>query len=200
VLKTPAIEATGTEATLPTGTYVRSSAHRGALVFSLIVGCVAALFVVPRVFAPLDVAAPLPEITESPTPSVAAPVAELLHSEWYTQSRSPEISVGETATVTLQFRNVGKTAWVRGTAAEIRLGEVGDRPLPPEMHVDWPYFNRPAVQSESVVNAQGLATFTFKVMGAAPGLFRLRLRPVVDGVTWLEDEGVYVEFNVTQAR
>jgi hypothetical protein len=41
-----------------------------------------------------------------------------------------------------------------------------------------------------------LATFTFKVAGAAPGTYRLHVRPVVDGVAWLEDQGVFVDITV----
>jgi hypothetical protein len=98
--------------------------------------------------------------------------------------------------VTLQFRNIGQTAWIRGTASEIRLGEVGPRPLPTEMKVDWPLPSRPAIQVEPVVHVQQVVTFTFKVVGVAPGVYRLMLRPVVDGVVWLEDEGVFVDIHV----
>jgi hypothetical protein len=34
--------------------------------------------------------------------------------------------------------------------------------------------------------------FTFRVKGVAPGTYSLHLRPVVDGITWMEDEGVYM--------
>jgi hypothetical protein len=43
---------------------------------------------------------------------------------------------------------------------------------------------------------QQVVTFTFKVVGVAPGVYRLMLRPVVDGVVWLEDEGVFVDIHV----
>lgn len=98
--------------------------------------------------------------------------------------------------MTVQFRNVGQIAWVRGTPAEIRLGEVGPRPLPTDMKVDWPLPNRPAVQAERVVEVDQVATFTFKVLGVARGVYRLMVQPVVDGVTWLEDEGVFVDIDV----
>jgi len=64
------------------------------------------------------------------------------------------------------------------------------------MRVDWPYYDRAAVQAEPIVGEQGIATFSFRVKGVAPGVFRLHLRPVVDGITWLEDEGIYVDIDV----
>jgi hypothetical protein len=34
------------------------------------------------------------------------------------------------------------------------------------------------------------------VRGGLAGTFLMRLRPVVDGVTWLNDDGIYVVVNV----
>jgi hypothetical protein len=34
------------------------------------------------------------------------------------------------------------------------------------------------------------------VKGVAPGSYLLRLRPVIDGVTWMEDQGVYVVVSI----
>ena len=43
----------------------------------------------------------------------------------------------------------------------------------------------------------GTATFTFRVVAPlAPGAYELDLRPVIDGVTWLENDGVYVLITV----
>jgi hypothetical protein len=170
--------------------------HWGALLFTgvIAIGVLALarpLLTAPLPSAPAEVAADDElELLDAPTPIPAA-----LHSRWYTQTVSPIIDVGETGDVTLQFRNIGQTAWIRGTASEIRLGEIG-RPLPTEMKVDWPLPNRPAIQVEPVVHVQQVATFTFKVGGVAPGVYRLMLRPVVDGVAWLEDEGVFVDIYV----
>lgn len=139
---------------------------------------------------------PTPEAETFDPASLRTPLPEELHSQWYTQTVAPVMAVGETATVTLQFRNVGDTAWIKSSPSEVRLGEVGARPLPPEMRVDWLAPDRPAAQSESVVDERQLATFTFKIAGAVPGTFRLRLRPVVDGVKWLDDDGVFVDVTV----
>jgi hypothetical protein len=135
-----------------------------------------------------------------PEPTVVAslrvPLPVELHSEWYTQTQPLTLTAGETADITIQFVNVGHTEWIYGSPSEIRLGEVGPRPLPPEMRVDWFHWDRPARQTEFVVSPQQLVTFTFKVVGAAPGAYRLNVRPVVDGVSWLKDEGVHVDITV----
>jgi hypothetical protein len=176
--------------------------HVGALLFTLgtalgVIALVAALGLPMSVRSAGPIDASVADARETPAPpSAPPPVPELFHSEWYTQSADPDLTVGAIGDVTVQLRNVGSTRWVRGTKAEVRLGEVGDKPLPPDMRVDWAYPDRPAVQSEPVVDEYGLATFSFKVRGVAPGEFVLRLRPVVDGVKWLEDDGILVTIHV----
>ena len=175
--------------------------HRGAALFTLAIAATILWVFSGSLFAPLATrtnpsADPGAE-TEVPDPArLRTPLPEELHSQWYTQTVAPVLTVGETATVTQQFRNVGHTAWFKNSPSEVRLGEVGARPLPPEMRVDWLAPDRPAAQTEAVVDERQLATFTFKVAGAVPGTFRLRLRPVVDGVKWLDDDGVFVDITV----
>lgn len=175
--------------------------HWGALLFTLAFGAAALTVLSGALLAPLK--APVstaadeePDAETADPASLRTPLPEELHSQWYTQTVAPVIDVGETAVVTIQFRNVGHTSWIKNSPSELRLGEVGSRPLPPDMRFDWFSPDRPAAQAESVVTEYQLATFTFKVAGAAPGTYRLRVRPVVDGVKWLDDEGVYVDITV----
>jgi hypothetical protein len=176
----------------------RPRRHWGPLLFTLIVGAGVLSLIAGPISGPL----PSPPVAQADDPAPTAPtndrtpLPEELHSQWYTQTLPAVLSAGETADVTIQFRNVGHTAWVSGSPSEIRLGEVGPRPLPPAMRVDWLYGDRPARQTELIVLPQQLVTFTFKVMGAAPGAYRLNVRPVVDGVAWLNDEGVFVDITV----
>ena len=175
--------------------------HWGALLFTLAVAAAALLLLSGSLLAPLagPVASPTAdhESEEAVDPaSLRTPLPEELHSEWYTQTVAPVISVGETAAITIQYRNVGHTAWFKGGPSEVRLGEIGPRPLPPAMKVDWLTPDRPAAQSEVVVDERQLASFTFKIAGDAPGTYRLRVQPVVDGVKWLADDGVYVDITV----
>jgi hypothetical protein len=172
--------------------------HWGALVFTGLLAA-ASLLVFGRFLT-----APFPTLVSegdepsepSPTLDMRTPLAPELHSHWYTQSAVDPIAVGESADVTVQFVNTGHVAWIRGTPSEIRLGEIGDTPLPLAMKVDWPLPDRPAIQTESIVYEDQTATFTFRIAGTAPGTYRVRVRPVVDGVAWLEDDGVYVDIVV----
>ena len=44
----------------------------------------------------------------------------------------------------------------------------------------------------------GVGTFTFQVRAPmTPGLYAIHLRPVIDAVTWMEDEGVFLYITVT---
>jgi hypothetical protein len=53
--------------------------------------------------------------------------------------------------------------------------------------------NRYARQTEAVVAPGGVATMAFQVRAPASGITRrFDMRPVIDGVAWLEDEGLYL--------
>jgi len=96
------------------------------------------------------------------------------------------------------FRNAGATTWTKGTASEARLGVNGDDRTFAQlgMAVGWPIPDRPAVQDLASVAQGATTTFTFSVRGVALGTYALHLRPVIDGVTWMEDEGVYMVVTV----
>ena len=100
---------------------------------------------------------------------------------------------GETSPLlTVRFRNTGAKPWVKGTVGQqLNLGVAGDDKSFGTVGVGWPAPDRVAVQTEPSVGPGGIATFTFRVRApAVPGTYALRLRPVVDGVAWLEDEGL----------
>lgn len=132
--------------------------------------------------------------------SVATPIPVLLHSKWVAQSAHQTIAPGEVASIWVAFRNTGIAAWAKGSPAEARLGLVGTpeevRRIREALAVDWVLPDRPARQDESYVSRGAETQFTFKVKGARPGTYRLHLRPVVDGVAWLEDDGAYIDVTV----
>ena len=94
----------------------------------------------------------------------------------------------------IKFMNAGATAWTKGSLGqEARLGINLDDVTWASLGVSWPLPNRVATQTEALVNAGQTATFTFQVKApAAPGVYSIHLRPVIDGVTWMEDEGVFL--------
>ena len=119
-----------------------------------------------------------------------------LHSAWTSQTQVPAMQPASTSQVTLLFRNTGTKTWTRGLAgSQVALGVNGDSTAFSTlgMNVGWPSANRVAVQNEGSVGPGGIASFTFTVK--APfnaGTVRIPLRPVIDGVAWLEDQGVFV--------
>ena len=85
-------------------------------------------------------------------------------------------------------------------AAEIdeRLGIVADSPILAELGFasSWLLASRPAVQHQANVAPNEIAIFSLNVRGAQRGTWTMRLRPVVDGVSWLDDDGVFVTITV----
>jgi hypothetical protein len=172
--------------------------HWGAMVFAGTIGLILLFVTLIRggeTPAARNVSASNARSTQAPP--VAPPKPGELNSEWVSQTASPTIAVGAETALAFSFRNTGQVAWIRGAASEARLGYVpeGSR-FDDRMAVDWANAERPAVQTEAVVPPGQVATFTFKVRGVTPGTFRLNVRPVVDGIAWLPDQGVYVEVTV----
>lgn len=117
------------------------------------------------------------------------------HSRWVSQSPWPTMQAGAVSDpYTVTFRNAGTRSWRRGVVSEqANLGIVGDDRSFAGWSVDWPTADRVAIQSESVVAPGANATFTFRFRApTANGTYRIGLRPVIDGVTWMEDEGVFL--------
>ena len=135
--------------------------------------------------------APAAPVATAPRPVSTAPK---LASRWLAQSAYPALGLGEIGMVSVTFRNTGTLAWVKGTPTEARLGIVADSPIMAELGFasGWLLSSRPAVQYQANVAPNEIAIFNFNVRGAQRGTWTMRLRPVVDGVTWLDDDGVYV--------
>jgi hypothetical protein len=122
------------------------------------------------------------------------------HSRWVSESAFPTLRVGQISDpLSIVFRNSGSQAWVRGTLGqEARLAVNQDNEQWAGLSVNWPYTTRPAVQTDAMVAPGATGTFTFQVRAPmTPGLYAIHLRPVIDGVTWMEDEGVFLYVTVT---
>jgi hypothetical protein len=120
------------------------------------------------------------------------------HSAFAGQSVPGPIAAGTVANVTLTLRNTGTRPWVKGSATEVRLGiprddRIYSTSVTPAV---WLLPTRPAAQSEAIVPPGGIATFVFPVGGARAGGYRIPLRPVIDGLVWLEDQGMFVDITV----
>jgi hypothetical protein len=122
------------------------------------------------------------------------------HSRWVSQSAYPTLGVGQTSgPLTISFSNAGSMSWTRGVLGqEARLAVNQDNAQWAALGVNWLSANRVAAQTEATVNPGGIATFTFQVRApSTPGLYAIHLRPVIDAVTWMEDQGVFLYITVT---
>ncbi|HEV2010657.1 MAG TPA: CAP domain-containing protein [Candidatus Limnocylindria bacterium] len=122
------------------------------------------------------------------------------HSHWASQSAYPTLRAGQTsAPLTISFTNTGSSPWVKGVLGqEARLGVNLDDVTWAALGVNWPFQSRVAVQSEATVASGQAGTFTFQVKAPAnPGVYSIHLRPVIDGRTWMEDDGVFLIITVT---
>jgi len=117
------------------------------------------------------------------------------HSRWLTQSPYPTLRAGQvSAQLSISFLNTGSQTWTRGLLGqEARLGVNRDNETWAGLGVGWPSANRVAFQNEASVPPGAVGTFLFQVRApTTPGLYAINLRPVIDGVTWMEDQGVFL--------
>jgi endoglucanase len=124
------------------------------------------------------------------------------HGQLVDQSAYPVLHpFGTSAPLSVRIRNVGARAWIKGAPGQqLNLGIVGDDKSLAGLGVEWPSADRVAIQTEPRVGPGGIATFTFRIRaGGATGTYPIRLRPVVDGVTWLEDFGLMTILSVVPA-
>jgi hypothetical protein len=143
-------------------------------------------------------------------PGIAPPAAIAsgqsgLHAAWYGQSGYPTLCAGQRSTAVVAFNNTGSVGWVRGRMGEVAyLGtwdpEPGqDRASPlggdgqlGSPDTSWPRYNRIALQPADYVGPGQVAWFQFTIQAPSTrGVYRLYLRPLIEGAAWLEDYGVF---------
>jgi len=115
------------------------------------------------------------------------------HSAFEDQGPAPTLAPGTATSYSLRFRNIGLLPWQRGGSAQVNLAVAGDSTasLVAGMGVNWLSENRIATTGEQIVLPGMLGTFTFTVRAPmTPGVYRVPLRLVIDGLTWLEDDHV----------
>ena len=132
------------------------------------------------------------------------------HASWYGQSGYPTLCPGERSNAVVAFYNSGSRGWVSGRMGEVAylgtwngdpgqdeptvLGGNGEMGSP---QTGWPRFNRVAQQPHDYVAPGQVAWFQFTIQAPdRPGSYRLYIRPLVEGATWMEDAGVYWQVTV----
>jgi len=117
------------------------------------------------------------------------------HSRWIAQSDYLTMQPGQTTTFWIKFRNTGTQTWTRGVwGQQVNLALNGDNkePFRLGMACNWLWDDRIATTAEATVRPGEVGLFNFCVRApTVAGTYYLNLRPVVDGTTWLEDEGVF---------
>jgi hypothetical protein len=171
---------------------------RDASVFSLAPSLIPPVPVLPPPAAPPPAGGPPAGAPPAPQPAAILPPADGYHARWVDQSAYPVLAPGSTAEITMHFRNTGGAPWVRGVLGQqANLGINGDDRSLSSIGVGWPTPDRPAIQSEAVVAPGELGTFRFTLRApSTPGTYALHLRPVIDGLTWMEDQGVFMSMTV----
>jgi len=128
--------------------------------------------------------------------------ASLYQATWLGQSDSLTVVVGEEKTAWIDIKNSGEIAWQRDGQYPVRLGttEPNDRHSSFVTGSGWIADNRiQMVQAE--VEPGETARFRFSMKGVdKPGVYREYFRPVVEGVTWMNDLGIYMEVTVQDGQ
>jgi uncharacterized protein YkwD len=116
------------------------------------------------------------------------------HARWEGQSPNVTLSPGQTATLVLALKNTGYRGWYQGSPGQqayIGTAAPLDQPRP-DLAVNWVNASRPATTTTPYVGPGQTGWFQFAVRApSAPGIYRLGVRGVIEGTTWLEDSGVY---------
>lgn len=156
--------------------------------------------------APVSRAAPpavarvlTPNISPSVAARIALPPDSGFHARWSAQSPNPTVYPGAMTTLVVALRNTGSRGWYRGVAdqqATLGTSDPQDSERP-ELAADWLSANRLTSTTTDYVGPGEVGWFEFTVRAPmAAGAYTLALRAVVDGVGWLEDDGIYFTINV----
>jgi hypothetical protein len=191
------------------------SAQVTYLLFVVIVCGSAAFLVGPAAIA--RAADPTATCTSSVGPGIPPPTSlpsgiPGFHAAWYGQSGYPTLCPGERSTAVVAYYNSGSAGWVRGRMGEMAFLGTSD-PSPGQDQASalggdgqlgspatgWPRYNRVAAQPADYVGPGQVAWFQFTIQAPqSPGTYKLYIRPLIEGATWMEDYGVFWQVTVKQ--
>jgi hypothetical protein len=121
------------------------------------------------------------------------------HSAWAGQSPDPTLAPGAVTTLVVALRNTGYRGWYQGSPGQ-QANLATAAPLDvarPDLAQGWLSSDRIATTTTSYVGPGQTGWFQFQIHApSTPGVYRLDVRGVVDGATWLEDAGVYFTITV----
>jgi subtilisin family serine protease len=123
-------------------------------------------------------------------------------AEFAGQSRYPTLWSGQTAELTIRYKNTGSVSWRKGI---VSIGTVNpDFSWRTDSHPvarNWISGNRPARLNEDVVAPGETGSFTFTVRNNAltPGNYRLDVGLVADGIGWF-DRSTHAYWDITATK
>jgi hypothetical protein len=175
---------------------------------------VASAFAVARPGSRTLAATCTPEVGPGIPPPASLPAGiPGFHAAWYGQSGYQTLCPGQMSTAVVAYYNSGSFGWVRDVMGQVAyLGTWNPEPgqdLPSVVGGDgslgspatgWPRYNRVAIQPADYVGPGQVAWFQFTLQAPqTPGTYRLAIRPLVEGATWMEDYGVFWVLTVKTA-
>lgn len=139
------------------------------------------------------------ETTSQSTAPAPAPAPVVTYDNGYRAafhgaSAYPTLAPGQVTQLVVALKNTGWKGWYVGRPGQqANIGTSGplnvDRS---DLAYGWPAPNRPATTTTTYVGPGQIGWFAFSVRApSTPGTYRLNLRGVIDGTTWLEDQGIY---------
>jgi hypothetical protein len=146
-----------------------------------------------------DGAAPVARVDPVARTAPAVVIDSGWHDAYVSQSPDPTLAPGEVTTLVLALKNSGFRGWYAGVPGQsANLGTSAPTDVDRyDLAYGWLSGNRLATTSTSYVGPGQIGWFAFQVRApAAPGSYRLDVRGVIDGTTWLEDQGIYFTINV----
>ncbi|HRY59812.1 MAG TPA: trypsin-like peptidase domain-containing protein [Patescibacteria group bacterium] len=147
-------------------------------------------------------------IVFTPKVSAATKIQNNYDYELVYQSPYPStLKTGELTNVSIEIKNIGTSAWLNNGNKIVRLGSgsqygssVQQKDYPSEfVNNNWLSPNRPAALNQSQINPGDIATFQFDIKAPSnPGIYKAYFTPVVDGLTWMKDIGIYWQIEVLE--
>lgn len=122
-----------------------------------------------------------------------------LHAEFVSQNAYPNLTPGQSYQFIVYVRNVGAMTWQKGVVnlgtdrAQDRVPVFTEEDAANHTASGWLSNNRVEFLEDSVPSGE-VASFVFWYTvpaNLASGTYREYFRPVADGLTWLEDMGIY---------
>lgn len=120
-------------------------------------------------------------------------------AELVSKSSNPMLTPGEETTLMVELRNKGNTVWSSIGDRSTKLGTAKPLDRTSAFYTaTWPSQNR-ATTIDRDINPEEIGKFVLTIKAPEKiGIYKEYFRPVVEGVTWMEDLNIYWEINVNE--